>query len=481
MSTLFDDLVDGSDDIYFGDLNAAPAGGSSPTITSVGTLRYLGSATIVGTNFGASQGAGGVLIGGVVQPVTSWSDTSIVIGPIARGTMRYGTQAVIVVSDADGFSTPSAQTFLPQTGWSAVTLTNPLATSGQRITATSDAAPGDQYAWGDVTPSGTVTVNADGSFTTSGPVGQFSVECNDGTGWGGFGTQSVANVEAFSGTLFASPASFQGSFAVQVPSTDRTFSGSLLAGAATMAGTFLAFTGKQFTGTLVVGAATLQGAFNVLGAVVTPSAPATPSPGTGTPAAKVAIVNLGLICLGVSTIRSFTDDSKAARIASQLFDHVRDRELAKYIWKFALARRNVPEYISDEPRGSYRYSYAKPVDWLATVWLGTLKLGTAEAANEVHCADWSHEGEYILTNIAPPMPLQYIRRLTDPTKYDVLFNTALSKALAMEMADALTDSTTKWEKARAEYKDAVAEARRGNAILDPPRTQSADTWLDARL
>lgn len=481
MSTLFDNLVSGGGGTYFDDLNAAPSGGSSPAVVSIGTLRYLGSATITGSNFGASQGAGGVTIGGVSQPVTAWSATSITIGPIARGTLRYGTQNVVVTHATAGSSTPSAQSFLPQAGWSFVDLTNPLATSGQRITSTPDLVAGDQLAYGDVSPSGNVTVAADGSFTTTGAVGSFSVEANDGTGWGGFGVQFVANVEAFSGTIFAAPATVQGSFAVQVPSTARTFSGSIHPAAATMAGTFIVFTGKQFSGQIVVGSASTQGAFAVIGAVVTPPAPSTPAPGTGTPESKIAIVNVGLVTLGVPTIRAFNEDSKAARIASQIYDHVRDRELAKHIWKFALARKNMPEFVSDEPRGSYRYTYTKPVDWLHTVWLGTLKLGTPEASHDVEDADWSHEGEYILCNIAPPLPLQYIRRLTDPTKYDVLFNAALGKALAMEMADALTDSTTKWDKARAEYKDAIAEARRKNAILDPPRSQSADSWLDARL
>lgn len=50
----------------------------------------------------------------------------------------------------------------------------------------------------------------------------------------------------------------------------------------------------------------------------------------------------------------------------------------------------------------------------------------------------------------------------------------------MEMADALTDSTVKWEKARTEYRDAIAEARLVNAIMDPPRSMASDSWLAAR-
>ncbi len=476
MSTLFDDLESGGGSLYFDNLTAAPITGDEPAISTVGTLRFQGNATIAGTNFGASAGA--VTIGGVSQPIVSWSDTSIVIGPIARGILRYGAQNVVVVSVADGASNPSSQPFLPQTGWGYVTLANPLATTGERITATPALVAGDQLAWGDVLPAGTATVTSDGSFTNSAGVGQFSVECNDGTGWGAFGIQLVADVVALSGSMAAAAARLQGAFSVGA--SDFPYSGQIIAAPAGMSGQFLSFVSNRFDGALVPSNPSLQGAFNVVGVIAPPDVPPTPSPGTGTPASKVAIVNLALICLGVKTITSFNDDAKAARISAQLYDHVRDQELAKYIWKFALARRRIPEYVSDEPRGSYQYAYAKPVDWLKTVWLGNLTLGTPEAVNEVHEADWSHEGELILCNIAAPLPLQYLRRITDPTKYDVLFSHAFSRALAMAMADALTDSTTKWEKARAEYREAIAEARRANSILDPPRTQSADTWLDAR-
>lgn len=482
MSTLFDNLLSASN-TYFDDLNSAPLLGTEPSLTSIGTLRFQGSATIVGVRFGASQGGGGVTIGGVAQAIVSWSDTSIVIGPIARGILKYGAQNVVVSGNSNGSSSPSSAALLPQTGWDYVNLVNPLATSGNRITASPDLAGGDQLAWGSITPAGTVVVAVDASFIAGTGVGSFSAEVNDGTGWGGFGTQVVANVNAFSGSLVSSAASLAGSFSVTIPSppvNEFPFSGSLTSAAAGISGTFVVYKSAEFSGSLVADSASMQGAFQVIGAVTPGPIPPTPTPGTGTEAGKVSIVNVALILLGAATIKSFTDNSKQARIAAQLFDQVRDREIARHIWKFALYRKDLPEYLSDEPRGSYRYSYGKPVDWLQTVWIGNLTLGSPEASSRVWEADWSHEGEYILANLAPPLPLQYMRRITDTTKFHTLFAEALSCRLAMMMCESLTASTSKWEKARAEYKEAIAEARRANAILDPPRTQTADTWLDAR-
>lgn len=480
MATLFDDLVDGGGDLYFDNLDAAPITGTEPAITAVGTLRYLGSATITGERFGASQGAGSVLIGGVAQPIVSWSDTSIVIGPIARGALKYGNQPVVVTSDEDGSSNPSVHSLLPQTGWNYVNLASPLAAPADRLTTTPDLVAGDQVAWGNITPSGAVTVFSDGSFTATAPVGSFAFEANDGTGWAGFATQFVSEVAAFSGSFASGVARITGSFAVNATGQ---FSGSLVSGPAQIAGTFLVFTSASFSGQLLAGPAQLQGLFQVIGAVTPTPAPPTPTPGTGTPEAKVANVNRALIKLGASPINSFQDNVKAARVAAMVYDRVRDRELAKYIWSFALTFRRQPEFVSDEPRKGYRYTYTKPIDWLQTVWIGELVIGSPDSVRDVHEADWHHEGEYILSNQKPPLPLQYIKRVSDPTKFHVLFADALECALAMEMCEAITGSTSRWDAMRLQYREAIAEARKASAILNPPRrvtSSVSDSWLDAR-
>jgi hypothetical protein len=478
MATLFDDLETGGGDLYFDNLNSAPITGDEPAIFTIGALRFLGSAVITGDRFGSSQGAGHVTIGGVSQPILSWANGSITIGPIARGALRYGTQNVVVTSDADGSSNPSSQPFLPQTGWDYVNLVNPLATTGDRITTTPDLAAGFQVAWGNVLPSGAATVYSNAAFTVSGTVGSFDAECNDLTGWGGFGTQVVAAVAAFSGALTASPARIQGAFTV---GAQKAFGGSLNASPATLSGSFLAFRARTLAGELIAGDATIQGAFLVVGRVTPTTPPVTPVPGTGTEASKVAIFNAALVKLGQSTpIQRFGEDSKAGRLAPLVYDRVRDRELEKHIWKFAIYRKNMPEVVSDEPRGGYRYTFPKPVDWLKTIWIGHMAIGSQLATSDADQADWSHEGENILANIAPPLPLHYVRRISDPTKYSSLFIEVLACALAMECADSLTGSLSRWERARAEYDAAISSARRENAVVDPPRPQQVDSWISAR-
>lgn len=472
---LYDDLLGSGSAIYFYDLGSAPNLTSAPQITAVGTLRFQENATITGTNFGGS--AGQVTIGGVVQPIVSWSGTSIVIGPIARGTLKYGTQPVVVRDSSSVLSNPSNQTLLPQTGWNYINLVSPLATSGDRLTASPDLSNLDQVAYGNVLPSGTVTVTSDGAFTASPTVGSFVFEVNDGTGWGSFATQTLTEVVQFSGVLQAGNATVSGAFVAG--GTGNQLAGSIQSGAAQVSGLFSTFTGFQFSGVIRAGLAGMQGSFLISGEQA-----ATPGPvvtvESVNPQAKIAIVNRGLAMLGEPPIQSLLDNVKAARLAGMLYDALLDQELARHFWRFAIGRVLIDETVNDEPRGPFQFSYALPSDWLTTVWIGDLPTGQLPIPVDA-VPEWSHEGRFILTNEAAPISLLYVRRTQDTTKFHALFAEILAARLGMDMADSLTNSTAKWQKCRLVYKEALAEARRIQAIMEPPRFSTPDdSWLASR-
>lgn len=470
MTLLYDDLLGAGSAIYFYDLQSAPSLGSNPAVSAVGTARYQSPVTITGTNFGAS--AGQVTIGGVVQPILSWSATSVVVSAVARGTLKYGTQPLVVRDSSSVASSPFNISLLPQTSWNYVNMVAPLATAGQRLAATPDLTNSDQVAYGNVLPGGSVTVASDGSFTATALAGAFDFEVNDGTDWGAGATVTLGAVAIFNGVLTSRAATLTGAY---LSGAAKQFAGALRAASATISGNFLGFRGRTASGVLRAGLAVVQGVFAATGAVVNPNPNPTPAPGTGTVASKVQVVNLGLVKLGAGLINSFQDDSKAARLASVLFDRLADQEMARHYWGFAIARIALPEAVSNEPKGPYMFAYGKPADWLSTMLVGT-------EADYVSLADaeWSHEGNYILTNLAPPCPLMYLRRISDVTKWDALFIEALACRIGEELADALTNSSTKWQKCNTQYRAAIAEARRVNAIQDPPRTLAADSWLASR-
>lgn len=175
-------------------LNIPPAA-STPTIsgTSDDTPTNGSSLTINGSNFGSSQGTGGVTADGTGWTETSWSATAIAV-TVALNEERYGTNVSLVVVDGNGISSNGYNVQIqPASGVAYVNLSGTLASTGNRITAIPDLASGDQLEISNVV-GGTisdVTVNADGSFSFADGVTSFDVRAHDGTEWGAVGTQDL--------------------------------------------------------------------------------------------------------------------------------------------------------------------------------------------------------------------------------------------------------------------------------------------------
>lgn len=150
---------------------------------------------IDGANFninGVFGAVTAVTLGGVAQPAVS-GNASLIVRTGALGTLKYGVPLDLVVTAGTVMTVPN-QSISPPATKNFVDLST-LTTSGQRITATPDLAPGDQLEWSNVV-GGTiadVTVFDDGSFSSAPAVTAFDVRVNDGTGWGTIATQDVAN------------------------------------------------------------------------------------------------------------------------------------------------------------------------------------------------------------------------------------------------------------------------------------------------
>lgn len=175
-------------------MNIGPAS-TSPTITSTSddTPTDGTTLTINGTNFGTNTGSAGITLGGTSVTPSSWTSTAIGI-PIAIGSRKYGTNYAIVVTDSSAQTSNSWNVQIqPASGKEYVDLSGALASSGDRITAITDLASGDQLEISNIQGGTTadVTVNVDASFSVASGVTSFDVRANDGTGWGTTGTQNT--------------------------------------------------------------------------------------------------------------------------------------------------------------------------------------------------------------------------------------------------------------------------------------------------
>lgn len=188
-------------------------------------------------------------------------------------------------------------------------------------------------------------------------------------------------------------------------------------------------------------------------------------------ASDVAIANLALQKLGASRIVSLTEDTREARSMNSCYEHIRDTELRRHNWNFARQRSTLAASATD-PDFDYDYAFPLPTNCLRLL------------PPNVHGLDWrieSHEGQSsILTNDGDALEINFIARITDPTRFDSCFAEMLACRLADHCCEELTQSNAKKQAINRDYRDARAEARRTNAFENISEETPEDPWLAAR-
>lgn len=192
------------------------------------------------------------------------------------------------------------------------------------------------------------------------------------------------------------------------------------------------------------------------------------------------IANRALTKLGEEHILSLTDDRKPARVLNGMFAQVRDAELRRNYWNFALKRSQLVA-LTAAPDWGYAYQYPLPNDFLALVQVGEFycRPGTK------HKGAWTIEGtdtggSVILTDMLGPLKIRYVKRVENSGLFDPLFVETFACKLAFEACEALTQSSSKKESAGKEYLNALRDAVRADAIELPPDEFPTATWILAR-
>lgn len=189
---------------------------------------------------------------------------------------------------------------------------------------------------------------------------------------------------------------------------------------------------------------------------------------------QVQVVNLALTALGQDRVISIDDDVEIARVIRSIWDLTLDCVLADHPWKFAVLRTTLPS-IASAPAFGWSLQYALPEACLRLVQVGD---------------DWVfYTGEFpsfelesgkILTDLAAPLRVRYVQRVTNVGLWPPLFARAVAMRLAADACEKLTNSTAKGEKAEAEYAIAIKMAKRQSAIERPPQREVPGDWLGSR-
>lgn len=186
---------------------------------------------------------------------------------------------------------------------------------------------------------------------------------------------------------------------------------------------------------------------------------------------EVEICNRALQKLGALRISALTDDNDSARACNLAYGPCRDDELRAHPWSFAIARQSLAADAT-APAFGRANAFQLPSDCLRL-------LPPYPEDNEWNL-DWLVEGRKVYTDDDAPLKVRYIKLETDPNVFDSTFREALAARLAMELCEPITQSNTKWDRAEADYRRAIRQARRVNAIEGPSDEPPTDPWITVR-
>jgi len=186
---------------------------------------------------------------------------------------------------------------------------------------------------------------------------------------------------------------------------------------------------------------------------------------------KVEIANRALQILGAKRIVSLTEDSRNARAIAAAYEPVKRAEIRKHPWSFAIKRVQLAADAT-APIFTRSNSFPLPSDYL--------RILPPDPEVNMNDLDWIIEGRNIITNDSAPLDVRYLWDVQDPNLFDSTFRELLAAKLAEQLCEELTQSNTKVATAQAFYKDALAEAKRTNAIEKVAEKPPEDEWVTIR-
>jgi hypothetical protein len=143
---------------------------------------------------------------------------------------------------------------------------------------------------------------------------------------------------------------------------------------------------------------------------------------------NTSICNMALDKLGAATIVDLdTDESPQAQKCRTHFEQTRDALVRSHYWRFASARAKLSKDTVD-PDFEYDSQFILPTDFMR---FKTLYVDNRSPSLTTKITI-AIEGDRLLTN-ETAINMRYIKRVTDPTKFDELFTEVLILKLALKL------------------------------------------------
>lgn len=173
------------------------------------------------------------------------------------------------------------------------------------------------------------------------------------------------------------------------------------------------------------------------------------------------IANRAFVHLGQNRrITSIDDILPAAQLVKAVWDAARDTVLSLHPWNFAIKRDMLDRDTDGAPAFGWLYRYRLPNDCLR--WL-------PPAMDDPNYIDAIEEDGFLLSNHTGPIPVRYIYRNEDVTRWSATFGTAMSLQLALEMCEATTEQKGLQDRLLKRRDEAVMKATRTDGLASGQR------------
>lgn len=195
-------------------------------------------------------------------------------------------------------------------------------------------------------------------------------------------------------------------------------------------------------------------------------------------ASSIEIANIALAKIGASRITSFDEASPEAEVLTTVYSAIRDDEIAKYNWNFAKTRRRLPAENAT-PVFGWQYQYLIPSDCLRVLEAGRWPMPVMSNLIVGETRPFALEGGRIMTNDGGGLNVLYLRRVEDTSEYPAIFIEVFTCALAKEIAYSISYAANVQLQANQLYENALAKARRVEAVDTMPIMIQDGSWMVA--
>lgn len=183
----------------------------------------------------------------------------------------------------------------------------------------------------------------------------------------------------------------------------------------------------------------------------------------------VAIANIAATTIGTAArLTTPEDDTTLGRAVGSVWDIERQAALRDGAWNFAMKRDSIAA-LDAPPAHQFAASFQLPADCLRLIEIYDLRSD-----------QWQLEGRTINADHSGPLKIRYLANIEEPALFDPLFTKAFALRIACAIGNRIAGSSFKEELNWEKYRQALAEARRVDAMENPRIEQAESSWIESR-